>query len=523
MAGTLSSTSSLTSTQKVIIEMSRVAFYILILAIGLISFLFQPRFINWTVLAPVYAGVGLSLSFHLFYISILERFYERPRWLFFSFLADSAFISILIYSSGQNQSLFLFLHLANIILSGLLFQSRGALLVALFTSLSFTLVSLLSVELKGLNYIFLLVINNISFFLVAGLSGFLSDQLHAVGQRLEATGIQLRSLSEINDAIVNSSPLGIMIFDTRGNILHRNPEMVKIFGFQSDAFKILGPIQKHLGPAGCRVEAEFTEPRGGDKKLLQVFIRPLKNTEGTYLALVEDQTEVKELESRLQQNEKLAAIGGLAAGIAHEIRNPLAGISGSIQLLSQAAANSDDKKLMEIILREIDRLNNLISEFLDFAKTEKAPTETVNLKKILDEVMHVVSKNKNLPGKIQHHIKIDDGLLVKGYDDKLKQAFLNVVINAYQAMSEASSPVLSVEALHQNSFAVVRISDTGMGMSDEVKRRIFEPFFTTKSKGTGLGLAMTHKILQVHGAEINVESEKGRGTTFEIKFPLVRM
>lgn len=518
-----SGTLPLTSTQKVIIEFSRVAFFILILLIGIISFLFQPRFINWSVLAPLYGGVGLSLAFHLFYISKLEKFYERPNWLFFSFLADSAFISILIYGSGQNQSLFLFLHLANIILSGLLFQSRGAIVVALFTSLSFSLVSLLSFELKGLNYIFLLFVNNISFFLVAGLSGFLSDQLYAIGQRLEATGLQLRSLSEINDAIVNNAPLGIMIFDRNGKIFHRNPEMLKLFGLQNEAFKILGPIQSSLGPSGCRVEAEFTESKGR-KKLLQIFVRPLKDTaEGTYLAVVEDQTEVKELESRLQQNEKLAAIGGLAAGIAHEIRNPLAGISGSIQLLSQVAGNADDKKLMEIILREIDRLNNLISEFLDYARPENAPTEIVDLGKIMKEVLQVASKNKNISSEIHHKTEISEGILIRGFDHKLKQAFLNIVINAYQAMIEASAPVLNVEVSHQNSFATVRITDTGTGMSEDVKRRIFEPFFTTKTKGTGLGLAMTHKILQVHSAEIRVESEKGRGTTFEIKFPLVRM
>jgi two-component system, NtrC family, sensor histidine kinase PilS len=519
----VNATLTLTPTQKIVIEFSRVAFFILILLIGVVSFLFQPRFINWSVLAPLYGGVGISLAFHLLYILKLEKFYEKPRWLFFSFLADSAFISILIYSSGHNQSLFLFLHLANIILSGLLFQSRGALLVALFTSLSFSLVSLLTIELKGLNYIFLLFVNNISFFLVAGLSGFLSDQLHAVGQKLQATGLQLRSLSEINDAIVNSSPLGIMIFDKNGKIFHRNPEMLKLFGLQSDAFKILGPIQKHLGPSGCRVEATFSESKGR-KRLLQVFIRPLNDTaEGTYLALVEDQTEVKELEERLQQNEKLAAIGGLAAGIAHEIRNPLAGISGSIQLLSQAAANSDDKKLMEIILREIDRLNNLISEFLDYARPEKAPHQTVNLGKILNEVLLVASKNKSLNDKIEHQTQIEDGILIKGYDDKLKQAFLNIVINSYQAMIESSSPVLKIEVSNKDAYAVVKITDSGIGMSDDVKRRIFDPFFTTKTKGTGLGLAMTHKILQLHGAEINVETEKGRGTTFEIKFPLVRM
>jgi two-component system sensor histidine kinase PilS (NtrC family) len=514
----------LTANQKVIIELSRVTFFILILLISLVSFLFEKRFINWSVLGPMYAGVGLSLAFHLFYIAKLDRFYERPKWLFFSFLADSVFISALIYSSGQNQSLFLFLHLANIILSGILFQSRGAFLVALFTSLTFTSVSLLTPELKGLNYVFLLFLNNISFYIVAALSGFLSDQLQAVGERLEATGIQLRSLSELNEAIVNSSPLGIMIFDSSGRIIHRNPEMVKLFGFQPNAFKILGNIQSKLGANGLRVEADFADPIKELRRRLQVFVRPLKNmSDDAYLALVEDQTEVKELEARLQQNEKLAAIGGLAAGIAHEIRNPLAGISGSIQLLSQVAQGSDDKKLMDIILREIDRLNNLISEFLDYSRPEKAPTDYINLSQVLEEVLQVAKNNKSIPAGIEHQISIAPELKVKGYPDKLKQAFLNIVINAYQAMMDSPSPMLKVEAKVTGGKVIVRIADYGSGMPEEIRKRIFEPFFTTKSKGTGLGLAMTHKIFQVHEAEVVVESEKGQGTTFEIRFSLDQM
>lgn len=510
---------ALTTNQKVIVEFSRVTFFVLILLVSVISYLFQPRFINWSILAPMYMGVGLSLGFHLVYIFFLEKFYEKTKWLFFSFLADSVFISVLIYSSGQNQSLFLFLHLANIILSGILFQSRGAFVVALFTSLSFTSVSIFSPELKGLNYIFLLFLNNISFFLVAALSGFLSDQLQAVGQRLEATGLQLKSLSELNDAIVNTSPLGIMIFDVSGRIIHRNPEMVKLFGFQPNAFKILGPIKDKLNEKGCRLDADYSEARSEKKRRLQIFIRPLKKmANDTYLALIEDQTDVKELESRVQQNEKLAAIGGLAAGIAHEIRNPLAGISGSIELLSQVAQSSDDKKLMQIILREIDRLNNLISEFLDYARVEQPPVDRVNLSQILDDVLQLASKNKDL--KIEHKVEISPNIFVKAYADKLKQAFLNIIINSYQAMTDSAGPLLVVEVKTLDNKALVKISDNGSGMTEEVRKRIFEPFFTTKSKGTGLGLAMTYKILQVHQAQIQVESEKGRGTTFEIQFPL---
>lgn len=487
------------------------------------SFLFQPRFINWAVLLPIYIGVALSLAFHVFYVAILEKFYAQQRWLFFSFLLDSIFISALIYSSGQNQSLFLFLHLANIILCGVLFQSRGALMVALFTSLSFTLVSLMTPELRGINYVFLLILNNIAFFVVAFLSGFLSDQLYIVGQRLQATGIQLKSLAELNEAIVSGAPLGIVSFDRAGKIFHRNSEVVRLFGFQSNIFSFLGALALPKDQKVVKLQRTLTDSKTQKDRNFQISVRALKDTENSFVALIDDHTELKELENRVQQNEKLAAIGGLAAGIAHEIRNPLAGISGSIQMLSQTTHSDDDKKLMAIVLREIDRLNLLITEFLDYARPDRPPMESVDVNLILHEVLDLASRNKSLPANLKISTQWGEARRVQGNKDKLKQGFLNIVVNAFQAMNESESAQLKIETEIRPEKMVVKISDTGQGMSEETKKRIFEPFFTTKSKGTGLGLAMTYKIFQVHGAEVQVHSEKGKGTTFEIEFPLDEM
>ena len=518
----MTAATSLTSYQKVAIEFSRVALFVLVLLVGLLSFILQPRFINWGVLAPLYAGVGVSLALHIYYIFHLEKFYERSRLLFISFLIDSVFISTLIYSSGQNQSLFMFLHLANIILAGLLFQSRGALSVALFTSFSFTLASLLSPELKGLNYVFLLFLNNTAFFLVAGLSGFLSDQLYSVGQALKATGLQLKNLSQLNQAIIENSPVGILTFDAAGRVFHRNPEIQKIFGtslMDMNVFETLGSFEFSGKNEVQRFDRTYLKDRN-QKKELQVTLRSLDQAEaGTYLALIEDRTDLKKLEERLRQNEKLAAIGGLAAGIAHEIRNPLAGISGSIEMLTQTTTNEDDKKLMAIVLREIDRLNALITEFLDYSRPEPTPTEAVNISHLLQEVLEVAMKSKGLPAGLQHKIEIKKDLIIRADSNKLRQAFLNMIINAYQAMTDSSGPLLTVSLSEKNSEVTLKIIDTGSGMSEETKKRIFEPFFTTKSKGTGLGLAMTYKILQVHQARILVESEKNKGSSFEVAFP----
>ena len=526
----MTTATSLTGPQKVVIEFSRVTLFLLVLLVGLVGFLLQPRFINWNVLAPLYLGVVLSLALHIYYILTLDKFYERTRLLFFSFLADSIFISVLIYSSGQNQSLFMFLHFANVILAGLLFQSRGALAVALFTSFSFTVASMLSPELKGMNYVFVLFLNNTAFFLVAGLSGFLSDQLYSVGQALKKTGLQLRNLSELNEAIVINSPLAILTFDQQGKVFHQNPEAERIFGNGSagmNFYETLGTFDLLKGKGVHRFDRSYQGNALNEKKELQIILRSLEQEvsdskdAGAFLALIEDRTDLKKLEERLRQNEKLAAIGGLAAGIAHEIRNPLAGISGSIEMLSQTTNNDDDKKLMAIVMREIDRLNGLITEFLDYSRPEPAPTEAINLSLLLKEVIDLASKNKSIPSSLQYDIQIENDLMMKADSNKLKQAFLNIIINAFQAMTEASHPQLTVQLRRTKTDLVLKITDSGSGMSEATRLRIFEPFYTTKSKGTGLGLAMTYKILQAHQARIIVESEKNKGSSFEIGFPSI--
>jgi two-component system sensor histidine kinase PilS (NtrC family) len=237
------------------------------------------------------------------------------------------------------------------------------------------------------------------------------------------------------------------------------------------------------------------------------------------IALFDDLTKLRQMEYDARQNEKLAAIGGLAAGIAHEIRNPLAGISGSIELLSQTVNDETDRKLFRIILREIDRLNSLITEFLDYSRPETPPTDAVDLGSVLNEVLDSLKTNAQLRADIIQVREFSAGLKILGRREKLQQAFLNIIINSYQAMTDSTHPRLEVRTLTTDKEIELRIRDTGCGMSEGTKRKMFEPFHTTKIKGTGLGLAVTHKILEGHGAKVFVESEQGKGTEFVLTFP----
>lgn len=190
-------------------------------------------------------------------------------------------------------------------------------------------------------------------------------------------------------------------------------------------------------------------------------------------------------------------------------------------MLSQTTSNDDDRKLMRIILKEISRLNNLITEFLDYSSPEKPPSDPVDLVSLVKEVLDGLKMDNKLRQDVLLKVHLPEKAVILGRRDKLKQAFLNIVINAYQAMEDVSSPHFEMIVLYSENKWTVQFRDSGRGMSEATRRRMFEPFHTTKSKGTGLGLAVTHKILEGHGAEIFVESQIDVGTTFTLKFPAV--
>ena len=226
----------------------------------------------------------------------------------------------------------------------------------------------------------------------------------------------------------------------------------------------------------------------------------------------------KKLEAAVRQSEMLAAVGQLAAGIAHEIRNPLASISGSVQLL-EGVSGADNERLMAIITREIDRLNGLISEFMDFVKPENIQKEPLGLKSLIDGVVEMVSLDKNLREGVEISVAIDDSLKILGDSGKLKQVFLNMLINSHHALVDVEAPKIEIHGKAVSGKIELSVRDNGCGMDPTTRDRVFEPFHTTKAKGTGLGMAVSHKIIEVHSAEIRVESEVGQGTKFVIHFP----
>jgi two-component system sensor histidine kinase PilS (NtrC family) len=339
----------------------------------------------------------------------------------------------------------------------------------------------------------------------------------------------LGAVRKLNQSMVDNLPIGLLMVDNQGRILRSNPTAGSILKEdhldKKNIFTVF-PTAKDLFLSAFHMNGSLNKDlpftRSSENLILRTQIIP--QTEGfekNHLVVIEDLTRIRQMELAVRQSEKLAAVGQLAAGIAHEIRNPLTGISGSIELLSQGSETEEDKKLKKIIMKEIDRLNNLITEFLDYSKPEKVPVEPVNISKLIDDILKSEVYKAQLPESLQLQADIEDNLKIRGDKDKIKQAFLNVLVNSIQALSGVASPTIKVRIRKVNQIVDLSVSDNGCGMTEAVKSRMFEPFMTTKPKGTGLGLAMTHKIIQMHNAQIFVDSEVGRGTEIHVHFPLL--
>jgi two-component system, NtrC family, sensor histidine kinase PilS len=524
--------------QILILKGVRLTFLIVILLITLVFQALQPEFVNTEVILPIYLMMAVMFTINAFYLAFFEFWLKYWLATAILFFAEATFITGLIYFTGINQSIFLFLYLVNIILCGFVFGRRGAFILSLWTSILFSVLLIIGPEIKGQTLFFAIGLNNIAFFAVSFLSGILSEQLNFMASDLQARGKDLRALKSLNQLILENIATGLVTIDNNGMIVQSNPAAAGILdvtranlaGQPIDALleNIHARIQTLNLMAGANSSERFDwiyRNPDGDKLILEVTVSALLDDENHrtgHVISFQDSTKVRRLEYQMRQSEKMAAVGQLAAGIAHEIRNPLASISGSIQLLgaSFSGRQEDEQRLMAIVLKEIDRLNNLITEFLEYVRPDQTRDEPVDLSALTREVMEMIKLNKNLRADVQQIVELKASRMIAGNRDKLKQAVLNIVINAYQAMNESQNPKVEVRTEDRGPNVVLTIRDHGVGIEENRLRKIFEPFHTTKPKGSGLGLAVTHKIIENHGGRVFVESTKGLGTEFILEFPV---
>ncbi len=283
---------------------------------------------------------------------------------------------------------------------------------------------------------------------------------------------------------------------------------------------------------------ELSYKKNDDVELYLGFsISILRDKEGRGIGRIlgfQDLTNFREMQEYVKRIDRLAAVGRLAAGIAHEVRNPLASISGSVQVLSKNLnISGQDKRLMDIIVKESNNISLLISDFTQFARPVKQDRKVENLKKTVEEVVHLLNNSPECSALSDIRVNIKEDLCINVDQQQFNQVLWNLFINAAQSitkgrgeisvdargMEDGFLPVEGLEDLKDKdslSWLELKISDAGCGMDSSTKDRIFDPFFTTKDRGTGLGLSIVHKIVQDMGGVISVESEEGKGTVFSM-------
>ena len=491
----------------------------------------------------VAAVIGLTIGYSLI-LRFSTQFLLHTR---IQFAVDVLLVTWLVWSSGQVQSPYIALYIVVIAVSSAFLPPRDATVMSVGCAVAFTFCALIltfigsssnprlvggslsqTVQAVGLF--------DIAFLVVGLLSGRLAERQTRSDIRLLAATQSLANLRALHERIVESIRSGVVTTDLQGRIFTFNAAAEEITGYKQenlrgkDASILFGEFGGMASTALAAVENDRPSPRfeadcltsEGMRLRLGFSISPLFLESGETSGMVitfQDLTQVRALEESSRRQDRLAAIGRMAASIAHEIRNPLAAMRGSIQMLrSEMDDNSEQTELMEIILRESDRLNGIITDFLSYARPRSMIRLRVDVGDLLHQTFALLRHSPEI-GMDQEIVEELPGepLFADADSDQLKQVFWNLSRNALQAMPNGGTLRAN---LHMNSNDRLRItfSDTGRGMSPEQVEHLFEPFSSTTG-GTGLGLSIVYQIIREHGGTINVRSRRGEGTTISIELP----
>jgi two-component system sensor histidine kinase PilS (NtrC family) len=461
---------------------------------------------------------------------------------------DLLIIAAIVYLTGGLYSPFPFLFLIAVGIAALIFGLRGALTVAfgafaVYGGLAMAMLQgilpprgsqsfLVRPTVSSLS--FQLFITGAGFALVALLTSYLAHSAQRAEARLGGERLAKERLRALSADVVHSVDSGVLAVDTRGFVVLANPSARRILSLQDDVeerpIDELLPIEGVAWDAVLRRLADSTSTSHrldgvlrGSGTPLGLTLTPLTSEEGELLGLVihfRDLTFAREEERRERLRQRMAAVGEMAAAIAHEIRNPLASISGSAQVLSRLPALTEsERRLMRIIVEESRRLSGIVESFLGYARSPRAASGPCDVARTLEETLALFA---NSP-EVQDHHTIETAItphrgLVEADEGQLRQAFFNLARNAIQAMPSGGR--MRIEAYPEDGAYVILWHDEGIGMEPHQIEEIFQPFKAFRTGGTGLGLAVVYTVVTEHGGEIHVDSTPGAGTTFRLRLPL---
>jgi two-component system, NtrC family, sensor histidine kinase PilS len=512
---------------------------------------------------PVYAFyslIGLTFLFTAVYAMLLPKAEQWP-WLGDLQLAvDAVVVSSFIAVTGGVTSYFSLLYVLPIIAAGSVMHRRGALTVAAVSAVLYTAL----VVAQYLGYFrdqgpwlvapsvlppvkvaaYLVGINVFAFLAVGTLSGSLAERLRSAGVRLESASTEIANLQAFNQDVIDSLTSGLLTTDITGRVLSFNHAAETITGHAADS--VLGRdvgdvlhlpddvrrlLARDLEGARSRRSDFFYPSPSGRTIEIGMAAAHLLTPGGKlgFLITFQDITDVKRLEREARLKQRLAAIGEMAAGIAHEIRNPLASMAGSIQVLREELTLSDDQaQLMDIVLRESKRLNDTIRSFLDYARPQRTAIERLDLVKIVSDTAMLLRNSADVHA--DHAIETDlpaSPVWFEADEGQVRQILWNLATNGLRAMASGGRLRLAVMSMEPVAGgpggeesppgAVIEVQDQGVGIPPEQLDGIFQPFHSSFARGTGLGLAIVHRIVSDYGGEIQVTSAVGNGTTVRIR------
>jgi two-component system sensor histidine kinase PilS (NtrC family) len=510
--------------------------------------------LSWFQIRPFFGLIALTYALTIVWWLTL-RFVDRHPWLIDVQVAcDALIVSAIVYLTGGVASYYSTLYTMPIIAASTVQSWRGGLMVSVLSSVIYA--GLVIAQYQDVPLPFSSVrdvmpparvamltvgLNVFGFMAVAALSGYLAEGLRRTGQQLARASSQLEDLQAFNQHIIDSLTSGLATCDMEGRILtfNRAAESILAVAASDSIGRRAGEILQlpaifrdlfvpgHTPTGSQRHEFGY---RRWDGRQIEVGMTsaPLitPRGEGGFLFTFQDVTELKKRDREARVQQRLAAVGEMAAGIAHEIRNPLASMAGSIQILrDELPLTPDQSQLMDIVLRESDRLNDTIRSFLSFAKPQRTAVAELDLRQILTDTARLLRNSAEVTD--QHSIVVavpDEPVAYHADEAQIRQIVWNLATNAVRAMPAGGQLRLRVAATPaagaRQAEVVVGVDDEGVGIAPEDLDGIFQPFRGGFANGTGLGLSIVHRIASDYGGEVRVVSRQGQGTSVEVALPM---